>query len=62
MDSSMYQLPACQNTAAHALTASGIPPTRAPLRARPSGHCGATPIVRWLQVPPNRHRQIYQVT
>ncbi|KRY08755.1 Short transient receptor potential channel 5 [Trichinella patagoniensis] len=28
----------CQNTAAHVLTASGIPPTRAPFRARPSGH------------------------
>ncbi|KRZ69398.1 hypothetical protein T10_13187, partial [Trichinella papuae] len=49
VDSGLYQLPVCQNTVAHALTASGIPLTRALIRARPSGHHGATPTVRWLQ-------------
>ncbi|KRZ79919.1 hypothetical protein T10_10269 [Trichinella papuae] len=53
----MHQLPACQNTAAQALTASGIPPTRALIRARLSGHHGAPPTVRWYQVPPQRHGQ-----
>ncbi|KRZ17902.1 hypothetical protein T11_13278 [Trichinella zimbabwensis] len=57
VDSGMHQLPACQNTAAQALTASGIPPTRALIRARLSGHRGAPPTVRCYQVPPQRHGQ-----